>query len=73
MAVETGPNFGAGAGGGGTPDNTQYDYRDDEVGAYPFEEYGITSETKEEMAARWETKHKAVFIGVVILTLLAVK
>jgi len=31
------------------------------------------TETKEEMATRWAVKNKAVFVGVMILTLLAVR
>jgi len=38
MAVEPGPNFGTGTGGSSSGGgDTQFDYRDDEVGPYPFD------------------------------------
>jgi len=78
MAVEPGPNWGTGTSGssnGGTPNNTQYDYRDDEVGEYPYEDYGITQDyTKEDMIATGDARRKAYFYATIgILVLLAVR
>jgi len=80
MAVEPGPNYGTGTGGSsstGTP--TQTDYTDDEVGAYPFDDYtngnGITRDyTKADMTATGDARRRAYFYATIgILVLLAVR
>ena len=78
MAVEPGPNFGTGT-GGSTSDSTQYNYTDDEVGPYPFDDYtngnGITQDyTKTDMTATGDARRRAYFYATIgILVLLAVR